>query len=208
MRDDSAGPLPVPALPPGEDGPLPLPPWPSDDPAYGRVVLRLPDASDAAMVGDLSTDPYVPLIGTLPARADHAQALEWLDRQVGRHREGAGFSFTIVLAATGHPVGHCGLFLTQWRHGRGTVGYGVAPQSRGHGYAQEALVALTHFAWSLPRLYRLEAYVEPWNIASARTALAAGYVHEGLLRSHQTIDGRRRDMDLYAAIRDPSMLPR
>lgn len=38
-------------------------------------------------------------------------------------------------------------------------------------------------------------------MASERTAQAAGYQSEGLLRSHQVIGGNRVDMLLYAAVR-------
>jgi [ribosomal protein S5]-alanine N-acetyltransferase len=43
-------------------------------------------------------------------------------------------------------------------------------------------------------------HIEPWNVASARTA-EAGYQHEGLLRSQQVIGGRRVDMMIYSALR-------
>jgi RimJ/RimL family protein N-acetyltransferase len=51
-------------------------------------------------------------------------------------------------------------------------------------------------------LHRIELYIEPWNTGSIGTAERAGYQREGLLRSHQEIGGRRRDMLLYASVRD------
>jgi len=60
---------------------------------------------------------------------------------------------------------------------------------------------LTTFAWGVPELHRVELYIEPWNVASARTAEAAGYQREGLLRSQQVIGGRRVDMMIYSALR-------
>jgi MFS family permease len=44
---------------------------------------------------------------------------------------------------------------------------------------------LLAFAWSIPALYRIELYIEPWNAGSVKTAERAGYEREGLLRSHQ-----------------------
>lgn len=104
----------------------PLPAWPAVPPAHGRVLLREVRESDVPLARELATDPYVPLTGTLPAHATDAQALAWVHRQRGRHREGAGFSFTIVDAATETPVGHCGLWLRQLADGRGSAGYAVA----------------------------------------------------------------------------------
>lgn len=182
-------------------GTAPLPPWPRLRPSSGAVVLRQFTDDDVPMVRDLSTDPYVPLIGTLPATATDAQARDWIRRQHDRWTEGTGFSFAVAEARSGHAVGAIGLWLRELAQGRGTAGYSIAPSSQGYGYAAEALKALTAFAWSLPTLHRVELYIEPWNDASIRTAQSAGYQQEGLLRSHQQIGGRRRSMLLFATLR-------
>ncbi|PRB09962.1 GNAT family N-acetyltransferase [Microbacterium sp. MYb62] len=153
------------------------------------------------MARELSTDPYVPLVGSLPAQASNADALAWVRRQQSRHEEGAGFSFTVVDSRAGTSVGHCGLWLTELESGRATAGYAIVESARGHGYAADALTALTLFGWTIPCLFRIALCIEPWNAASLRTAERAGYVREGLMRRHQEIGGRRRDMLLYAAIR-------
>ncbi len=153
------------------------------------------------MVQDLATDPYVPLIGSLPAQATEPQARDWIQRNLGRWSEGSGFSFAIAEVTTDRAVGSAGLWLAELPHGRATAGYSVAPRHRGHGYAADALTALTAFAWTLPALHRVELYIEQENIPSIRTAERAGYVFEGRLCSHQEIGGRRRDMLLHAAIR-------
>jgi len=165
------------------------------------VLLRAFSEDDVPMVLDLATDSYVPFIGTLPAHADEGQARDWIHRQLGRWDEGAGYSFAVSEATAGRAVGGAGLWVAELSKGRATAGYSVAPSERGHGYAADALTALTAFAWTLPGLYRVELHIEPWNIGSVRTAERAGYTREGLMRSHQEIGDRRRDMLLYAAIR-------
>jgi RimJ/RimL family protein N-acetyltransferase len=178
-----------------------LPPWPATPPAYGPVVLREFSAADVAMARELSADPYVPLIGTLPANASQQEALDYIDRQRGRLAEGAGFSFVIADADTNRALGGIGLWLASLAQGRATAGYAVTPAARGRGIAAAALTALAPFAWSIQDLYRIELYIEPWNVGSIKSAERAGYEREGLLRSHQEIGGRRRDMLLYALIR-------
>ena len=153
------------------------------------------------MALELSTDPYAPSIGTMPAHADEADALDWIERQRKRWAEGAGFSFAIADAATGRAVGSAGLWLRQLPEGRATAGYFVAPSARGRGLAAAALTALTAFGWTIPALHRIELHIEPWNTASLRTAENAGYRREGLLRSYVEIAGHRRDMVLFAAVR-------
>ena len=179
----------------------PLPPWPGTPPSWGGVLLREFTEADLPMVLDSATDPYIPLIGTLPAHASVEEARAYVARQRGRWDEGRGFSFAVAEAATGRAVGGVGLWLGELRDGRAEIGYSVMPSARGRGYATAALIAGTAFAWTIPGLHRIELHIEPWNTASIRTAERAGYEREGLLRSHQEIGGRRRDMLLYAAIR-------
>ena len=178
-----------------------MPPWPTSPVSYGPVVLRRFSASDVPMVRELSTDPYVPLIGTLAPNASQQEAEAYIDRQLGRLAEGIGLSFAIAEAGTDRAVGGIGLWLQELIHGRATAGYSVAPSARGRGLASAALTALTSYAWSIPGLHRIELYIEPWNTGSTKAAEKAGYEREGLLRSHQEIGGRRRDMLIYAAVR-------
>jgi [ribosomal protein S5]-alanine N-acetyltransferase len=178
-----------------------LPPWPTTPPAYGPVVLREFADEDAHLAFELGEDPYIPLVSSLPAAPTARQAAEWIDRQRGRLAEGVGLSFAIADAGSGRAVGTIGLWLRDLAAGRATAGYSVSAAHRGRGMASSALRALTAFAWTVPGLYRVELYIEPWNGGSAGVAAAAGYEREGLLRSHQEIGGARRDMLLYAAIR-------
>lgn len=165
------------------------------------MILRPFTVADAPMVLALSQDPYVPLIGSLPARATTEQALAWIARQQERYASGAGLPFAIADATSGQALGAIGLGLRDLSAGRASGGYSVAPPYRGRGVARSALIALTTYAWTVPGLYRIELSVEPWNIGSIRVAEAGGYQREGLLRSHQEIGGTRRDMLLYAAVR-------
>ncbi|MDT0276317.1 GNAT family N-acetyltransferase [Blastococcus goldschmidtiae] len=179
-----------------------LPPWPAVAPAHGDVVLRRFTEDDAALVRELSSDPYVPLISTVPAAATREQALDWIDRNQRRREDGVGFSFAVAVASTGRAVGQVGLWLAELPSGRASVGYLVAPGSRGRGFAGSALAAVTAFAWTVPGLHRVQLFVEPSNEASVRTARGAGYEPEGLLRSYREIGGRRRDMLIFGAVRE------
>lgn len=178
-----------------------LPSWPTTPPTYGSVVLREFTDDDLHLAIELGEDPYIPLIGSLPAFPTAQQALEWIHRQRGRLAEGRGLSFAIADAHSDKAVGGIGLWLQNLSAGRATVGYSVSAAYRGRCIASDALRALTAFAWTIPTLYRIELYIEPWNTGSIRVAEACGYQGEGLLRSHQEIGGTRRDMLLYATTR-------
>ncbi|MBT9255727.1 GNAT family N-acetyltransferase [Phycicoccus sp. MAQZ13P-2] len=175
--------------------------WPAVPPVAGRVRLREFRNDDLALVLDLATDPYVPVISTLPAGADDADALAYIERQQGRLAEGRGFSFCVSLTDTDEAVGTAGLWVDDIGHGRFRAGYTVAPSWRGRGLATDALRALTSFAWTLEVAHRVELYVEPWNTVSLAVAERNGYLREGLLRDHHRLGGEWRDMVLLAAVR-------
>lgn len=174
---------------------------PSAAPTFGDVRLRAFEERDVGMVVDLSTDPYLPKIGSLLGNANRKDALAYIGRQISRLDTGVGYSFCVADKDTDEAFGTAGLWLAPLAAGRATAGYSIAPRNRGRRIAGQALIALTRFGWSVPELHRIELYIEPWNVASIRTAELAGYEREGLLRSHQEIGGKRVDMLLHAAIR-------
>lgn len=178
-----------------------LPSWPTTPPTQGAVVLREFREQDAHLAVEMGSDPYIPLIGTLPAFPSRQQASEWVDRQRGRLAEGLGLSFAIADAGYGRAIGSIGLWLQNLSAGRATVGYSVSPAHRGRGVASSALQAVTAFGWTIPELHRIELYIEPWNAGSLHVAQTAGYQREGLLRSHNEFGGIRRDMLLHASLR-------
>jgi RimJ/RimL family protein N-acetyltransferase len=175
---------------------------PEPRPTWGDVVLRPFADSDVDMLMELATDPYLPLIGSLPANATRRAAEEFIARQRQRLPMGAGYSFCVADRRDERTaLGTAGLWIAELEHGRASAGYSVAPSARGRGVASSALRALTEFGWTLPELFRIELYIEPWNTGSIRVAEAVGYEREGLLRSHQPIGDRRADMLLFATLR-------
>ncbi|MEV6909677.1 GNAT family N-acetyltransferase [Amycolatopsis sp. NPDC051071] len=170
-------------------------PWPATPPAHGSVVLREFTEADVHLALELGEDPYVPLIGSLPAHPSRQEAEAWIARQRTHHAEGRGFPF--VITADGTAVGTIGLWLRKLSEGIGIMGYSVSPEHRRRGFAADALKAITEFAGTVPGVERIELYIEPWNRGSIRAAEKAGYRREGLLPAHQEIGGTARDMLLY-----------
>ena len=173
--------------------------WPDPLPAYGPVRLRPFTESDLGLVAALATDPYVPLIGTIPSPFTPEKGLAYIERQHQRLTDGAGWSFVVVDVTTGQAVGSAGLWLNQGRPA--SAGYSVAPEFRGRGYATAALTALTHFAWTFDEIDRVELYIEPANRASLSVAERCGYREEALLPDHMEIGGELRSMLRFAAYR-------
>jgi RimJ/RimL family protein N-acetyltransferase len=97
-------------------------------------------------------------------------------------------------------VGSIGLWLQEIESGRASIGYWLVTGSRGRGHAAYALRALVSFAFGALAIPRLQLFVEPWNVASARTAEAVGFLREATLRGWERIDGAQRDADCFALL--------
>jgi ribosomal-protein-alanine N-acetyltransferase len=167
--------------------PLLLRPWESSD-------------ADLALVREAATDPYIPLVTSVPPAYSVEAGEAFVRRQWDHAAGGGGYPFVIVRREDRLPVGSIGLRLKDMDRGRAWLGYWVAASARGHGIATAALPAVTEWAISDLRIPRLQLCVEPWNVASIRTAEHAGYQREGLLRSWQQAGDERRDMFMYSVL--------
>ena len=164
-------------------------------PSADGIVLRPFRESDAGMLRDLSTDPYVPLIGSLTTNTRAQDALDYIGRQQRHLERETGYPFCVA-EPNGRALGTAGLWTADLTKGRAAIGCAVAPSATRRRVAVRALRALTLFGWALPKLFRIELCIEPWNVGSIRTAESAGHVREGLLRSHHLISDERTDMFL------------
>jgi ribosomal-protein-alanine N-acetyltransferase len=163
------------------------------------LTLRDFTRDDVPLVQSASATS-IPDTTTVPRTDGVAEALEYIERQRGRLASGRNYAYCVARASDDVAVGYVGLNLRDVDLGRASLGYWVGPDHRGHGYAAQALAGLARWARAELQIARLELYIEPWNIASVRTAEHAGFEREGLLRSWQAVAGVRRDMWMYASI--------
>ena len=139
-----------------------------------RLVLHPVDAAEAGRIRnrtqtaeDQWADDY-PFEGDIVALGAFVAASE-------RDGEQRPFGYyRITQRSDGQAIGGIG-FKGPPDNGVVEVGYGLAPSARGHGYAAEALTALTTAAASYG-VARVRADTVPNNIASRRTLERAGFV--------------------------------
>ena len=167
----------------------------------GPVVLRPFEPDDLALVRLAAVDPVIPSITSVPRGYDDGEGRAFIERQYRRAAEGDGFSFVIAPESDpGQGVGSIGLWLEEIESGRASIGYWIVTSARGHGLAGAALRGLVAFAFGELAIPRLQLFIEPWNVASTKTALAAGFVREALLRDFERIDGEQHDAECYARL--------
>lgn len=78
------------------------------------------------------------------------------------------------------------------------IGYWVDKEWTGQGIATAAVALGVDHAFGPVGLHRLEATVQPSNVASRTVLTKVGFRHEGVLRRYMDVDGRWRDHDLFA----------
>jgi [ribosomal protein S5]-alanine N-acetyltransferase len=80
------------------------------------------------------------------------------------------------------------------------LGYYVGKRYAGLGYMSEAMRLVLRFAFEDLTLHRLEANIQPGNVASIALVKRAGFVHEGYSRRYLKICGRWRDHERWAIL--------
>jgi [ribosomal protein S5]-alanine N-acetyltransferase len=82
------------------------------------------------------------------------------------------------------------------------LGYHVGAQYAGQGYMTEALQLVLRYAFKDLKLHRLEANIQPGNVASIALVKRAGFVLEGYSARYLKVCGRWRDHERWAILFD------
>jgi RimJ/RimL family protein N-acetyltransferase len=102
-----------------------------------------------------------------------------------------------LICREGDPVGACWIFHLDRVNARAEVGYWVAPDAQGNGYATAAVELVQAYVTDEQRLRRLVARVIEGNDASRAVLESTSFEQEGRLREHFYVDGEFRDAYLY-----------
>ena len=175
-----------------------------------RYRLRLLDESDLddlhAVHGDDEVTRFIPS----PTWNSRDDARAWLARNVAYHAEGRQRRWAVIERATGRRVGDCMLFAFDAAAARAEIGFVLGRRDWGNGTMREVAQGLIARAFGEAGLRRLDAHVDPRNVASHRLLLALGFVHEGLLRQRSVLKGEAVDSNVYGLLRDewhPVVIP-
>lgn len=80
------------------------------------------------------------------------------------------------------------------------LGYYAGEPYAGRGYMTEAMRLLLRHAFESLKLHRIEANIQPGNLASIALVKRAGFVKEGYSRRYLKISGRWRDHERWAIV--------
>ena len=169
-----------------------------------RLVARLPRPEDAAAVfAAYASDPEVTRYLSWRYYTEVEPLREFLRRV--RHTwetdDGGQYGWLLCQCGTDEPIGSIGVSLGL--HGA-VFGYVLGRAHWGRGLMTEAVRYVSAWALAQPPLFRVWAFCDAENLASARVMEKAGLLREGLLRRWHvcpTIGPEPRDCLIYAKVR-------
>ncbi|MFT4540045.1 MAG: RimJ/RimL family protein N-acetyltransferase [Planctomycetota bacterium] len=171
-----------------------------------RLILRCYEPRDT-----------IPLIDAVQASSEHlSEWLPWaldephsIDEKLAQVRGfragfdlGTNFVYGVFDPATGELIGGTGLHP---RNGPGgaEIGYWIAHDRCGRGYATELTAVLARVGIELHGLDRIEIHVHPDNEASQRIPVKLGFQLEGRLRRRlRVLEGPMSDKLVYSLLSD------
>ena len=122
----------------------------------------------------------------------------FLDQQVERPRR--KFQLAITLPEGGRLIGNCGIRRKPENDWEADIGYELAPEYWGRGYATEAAQAMVEFGFRELGLHRISSWCIAENSASVRVLERVGLRPEGRLRENEYFKGRWWDSLLYGLL--------
>jgi [ribosomal protein S5]-alanine N-acetyltransferase len=110
------------------------------------------------------------------------------------------YAFAVLHANAEGLIGSIELRVVSFEHRRGEIGYVLAHEWWGRGYATEATRRLLVFGFDQLGLHKISATCDPENRASVAVLTKNGMHQEGVLRDHVYVRGQWRDRLLFSVV--------
>lgn len=167
-----------------------------------RLYLRAFQLEDAPDVQRLANNYEIAKnLATMPHPYLDGMAEAWIQSHDSLHAAGTHQIWAITLNQT-ELIGAIGLHDISVEHASAELGYWIAEQHWGQGFATEAVRAVVRSAFQTLSLERIYAKHFVRNPASGRILEKSGFLKEGVLRHGLKRFDEFQDLVMYAALRD------
>ena len=173
-----------------------------------RLLLNQLTRSDRKALFSIFSDPAVIELYDVERFTTIEEADRLIEYFDARFDSDTGVRWAIRDPQTGKLLGTCGY--TNWNKydHSAVIGYELAKDSWGAGYAFEAVNAIVNFIFDDSfhfYVHRIEALILPGNAASEKLVKKIGFSFEGRLRGKCYWNDHFHDMNMFAMLRnDPS----
>jgi RimJ/RimL family protein N-acetyltransferase len=180
-------------------------PYPPPEPPLtdGVVLLRLPRDADAPSIAAACRDPEIARWIPVPVPYDLEDARTFVAFAAEGWSSGREPTFVIADATSRVLAGAIAIHRRPDEPGKAAVGYWLAAEARGRGFASRAVRLIARWAFDVePGLVRMELLTLVGNEASGRVALRTGFRREGVLRRYLPFRDGLVDAVMFARLRD------
>jgi ribosomal-protein-alanine N-acetyltransferase len=166
-----------------------------------RLVLRQARQADAPTFLKVAQDDAVMRYYGMEPFTTEAQAVSEIEWQRRVFADGTGIRWVITERGRDLYIGDLGYSEVKARHRRAEIGYKLAPGHWRRGLMTEALAAVLEYGFASMGLNRIEALVDPRNVASVGLLRKLGFVREGVLRDYEYEKGSFIDLIMMSLSR-------
>ncbi len=175
-------------------------PLPTPDVETDRLRVRPLQPADLSDLLAVNGDPEVTRFLPYATWAGHEDAASWLHRMQALRDAGTGVQLVVQQRADDRVIGTVLLFKFDAPSARVELGYVLGRAHWGRGLMHEALSAVIDHAFGVGGLRRIEAEVNPANLASDRLLAALGFTLEGRARQRWVAKGSTYDTHLHGLL--------
>ena len=171
-----------------------------------RLRLRRLVNSDANTILQLFSDPEVIHFTGIPDMKDISDAQKFIQQTIDGFETGNLLEWGVEERLTGRLIGICAYFKWEEEHKRAEIGFALGKDYWGQGLMGELLNSFIPFGFSELNLHRMEADVDPRNVASIKLLKNFGFRKEGHLRERYHQHGEIQDALIFGLLRDELIL--
>ncbi|MCM3488216.1 GNAT family N-acetyltransferase [Alkalihalophilus marmarensis] len=165
-----------------------------------RLCLRKMDESDAGSLFEIWSDPEVTKYMNISSFTEIKQAEEMISLLNQLANENQAIRYSMIELTSNKVIGSCGFNVIDFKNERVEIGYDLSKSYWGKGFATEALTGLLLYAFETLAIHRVEAKVEPANLASIRLLNKLQFSYEGTLRQSEKARGSFVDLAIYSRL--------
>lgn len=166
-----------------------------------RLYLKKMSTDDASSLFAIWSDPEVTKFMNINSFTTQDQAEEMITFLDQLARDHKAIRFTIIERTTNKIIGSCGFNFLDLENEKAEIGYDIAKDHWGKGFAPEAISALIDYAFGTMNFHRIEAKIEPENVNSIRVMEKLGFTYEGTLRQSEKSKDRFIDLKMYSRLK-------
>ncbi|WP_348639438.1 GNAT family N-acetyltransferase [Salibacterium salarium] len=167
-----------------------------------RLLLRKLRQNDLFAVFDYASRSEVSQYMLWDTHQSTQDTQQFLNISYEKYKNGKLAPFAIEEKATGQLIGTIEFVWWEKENGVAEIGYVLTPDYWGQGFIPEAAKRLIRFGFDRMNLSRIEARCYAVNTNSIRVMEKIGMSYEGTLRKRMFVKGERRDVLLYAILKE------